>query len=143
MRWFSVISLAFILAGCSSVQPLPVKSGDICYRCREPILEVRLATEFIDATGGAYKFKCPGCITKYLAEHPDERPKGVFVTDFPSGKMLRADSAVYVRFKVDGNRGEVDYAAFRDRKDAAAFAAERKADPPIDWAGVSKAVTGS
>jgi len=142
MRWVSIVALALILAACATVQPLPVKTGDICFGCREPIVEVRLATEMIDAGGRAYKFECPGCMAKYLAGHPEERPKAIFVTDFAGGKMFRAESANFVPIVTDANRGETDYAAFRTAKEAAAFAAEHKAPVPVTWAALMKTAAG-
>lgn len=135
MRCLPVVALALILAACASIQPIPVRSGDTCYRCREPITEVRLATELVTTGGHAFKFKCPDCMAKYLAEHPEEQPKAVFVTDYPSGKMLRAEAATYVRFEVNPDRREMEYAAFRDVQAAAEFAKQNKATA-TDWPGV-------
>lgn len=136
MRLLLIVVLALILAACATVQPVPVKSGDNCYRCREPIVNLRLATEFVDANGRAYKFKCPGCIAAYLAEHAEEQPKAVFVTDYPTGKMLRAESATFVRFVMNADRNQMDFAAFRDVKQAMEFAKEQKTAATADWPGV-------
>jgi hypothetical protein len=139
MRLVLVSVLVLVTAACASVQPVPVKSGDTCYGCREVIADTRLAAELVDANGRAYVFSSPECLAKYMAAHPEERPKGLFVTDHQSGRMVHAEGAVYVRFVKDPNRGQLGYAAFKDASEAGAFAGLDKSATSFEWAELLKA----
>jgi hypothetical protein len=107
---------------CSSVAPVKIAAGDQCFRCRRYITNDRIATETIDSNYFVSKFRGPACMAKYLAAHPAERAS-VFVTDFPSGKMLPPQKAFFVRTIIDRNTFEAEYRAYGTRRDADEFAA--------------------
>lgn len=114
------IAAAVLAAACSSVTPVKIQSGDVCFRCRRVIVDSRLGAETIDRTL-VLKFRTSGCVAKYLAEHPQDASV-VFVTDYPTGTLTSPRSA---RFVPTTNRdtGEKDYIAFAARAaaDAEAF----------------------
>lgn len=122
---------ALLTISCSSVKPVQVSAGDTCYRCRRVILETRLAGEMVDPNGLAYKFRSPGCMAKYLAEHPNETG-ALFVTDWSSGHMIEPTRAIFVPTIIDENSMERDYRAFLKKADADAFASQVKATA-VDW----------
>jgi hypothetical protein len=96
-------------------------------------METRLAAQTI---GGGYasNFRTPGCLAKYLADHPDER-NVVFVSDYAgASKMLLAESAVFVP-TLNRDNGERDYIAFKDRAAANAEATMRQTSL-VTWADV-------
>jgi len=132
MRTMVSLTLAIsVLAACSPIKPVAINAGDVCYRCRRTITQTRLAAELVDQNHRAYSFRTAGCLARYLAENPgDERT--VFVTDYRTGKMLRAGSALFVRHVIDDNSGEVDFYAFRSRDEAIEFAKEAKSSV-VDW----------
>lgn len=133
MRKLAVGALTVLLAGgCSSITPLPIRTGELCFRCRRTILDTRLAAQAIGG-GLASNFRTSGCLAKYLAAHPEEK-NIVFVSDYAGGRMLPAESAVFVP-TLDRNNGERDYIAFRHRTAANAEAMARKTSP-ITWADV-------
>ncbi|MBI3401880.1 MAG: hypothetical protein HY048_10710 [Acidobacteria bacterium] len=132
-RRFALGALAMFLAGaCSSVTPLPIRTGDACFRCKRPIADIRLAAQAIGG-GLASNFRTAGCLAKYLADHPDEK-NIVFVSDYAGGKMVLAESAVYVP-TLNRDNGERDYMAFKDRAAANAEAVARQTSP-VTWADV-------
>ena len=132
-RRIALSALAVFFAGaCSSVTPLPIHAGDLCFRCRRPIVDTRLAAQTIGG-GLASNFRTPGCLAKYLADHPAE-VNIVFVTDYASGKMLLAQSAVFVP-TLDRDNGERDYIAFRDHAAANTEAMARQTSPVL-WIDV-------
>lgn len=134
LRLGLVLAVALLAASCSSVKPVQVSAGDTCYRCRRVILETRLAGEMVDPNGLAYKFRAPGCMAKYIVEHPTE--KGVvFVTDFATGHMIDPARATFVPFIIEENTMERDYRAFLNKEDAEAFAKQVKA-VTMDWTAV-------
>jgi len=108
------------LASCGSVAPVKVTAGDQCYRCRRAIADERFAAEIVAGTF-VEKFRAPGCMAKYIVEHPDDRGT-VFVTDYTTGKMVAPEDAFFVPLTVNANTGERDYRAYgrRDRAEAAA-----------------------
>ena len=127
----AIAAAALLAVSCSSVKPVQVSAGDTCYRCRRVILETRLAGEMVDPNGLAYKFRAPGCMAKYLAEHPKETG-ALFVTDWSSGHMIDPTRATFVQFIIDENSMERDYRAYLKKADADAFAAQVKT-AAVDW----------
>ena len=126
-----VFMLGLVLASCSSVTPVAISAGELCRGCGRAITNVKLAAETIDSAGQPLKFRTVGCMAKYLTEHP-EPVRGVFVTDFRSGRMIRAQNAVFVRALVDPDTRERDYFAFADVRSAVEFGKEHSASP-VDW----------
>jgi len=119
---------------CSAVAPVKIAAGDQCFRCRRYISDERVATESIDANRFVSKFRGPGCMAKYLVNHPDEKST-LYVTDFSTGKMMTPDAGFYVNEVVDRNTGETDYRAYRVKAEADAYAAQVRSTP-ISWDAV-------
>lgn len=126
------VLLLLALGACSSIAPVAINAGDVCYRCRRVITDTRLAAEGIDGTLVS-KFRTSGCIAKYLAEHPNDK-SAIFVTDYTSGKMVPAQGAFYVP-TMNRDNGEKDYIAFGTRAAADAEAYSRKVQS-VNWATV-------
>ena len=71
----------------------------------------------------------------YLKQHPEETGT-IFVTDYPTGRMLKASSATFVpTVLVDGFQKTREFVAFNRSADAQA-AAQREGSTPVDWEGV-------
>ena len=117
---------------CNSVAPVTVEGGEICYRCRRVIADARLAAETVDGRL-VWKFKSTGCVSKYLADHPQDK-SAVFVTDYKTGKLVQPDRALFVP-TFNRDNGEQDFIAFTDRSAAAAEAFSRGVKP-VDWNAV-------
>jgi hypothetical protein len=122
---------ALLTASCgSAIGPVAIQDGDQCFRCRRSINEKAMAAEMIDGSFVS-KFRAPGCMAKYLADHPSETGK-IFVTDFSTGKWVRPEAATFVPIVVNPNTGETDYHAFLNKADAAAAAAGLHT-VAVDW----------
>ena len=121
---------AFLTLSCSSVKPLAIQDGDQCFRCRRPIVEKAMAAQMLDGTF-ASKFRTSGCMAKYLADHPAETGT-TFVADYPTGKWVRPDQALFVPVVVNRDTGERDYRAYSQKAAADAAAAEFHS-VPVDW----------
>ena len=121
-----------LLGACSSIAPVPIHNGELCFRCRRVIVDSRLAAQTIGG-GLVSNFRTSGCLGKYLAEHPQDTST-VFVSDFQTGKLVPADTAYFVP-TLDRNTGERDYIAFASRSVADAEAFSRKASW-VRWATV-------
>jgi hypothetical protein len=127
MRTLYVVFVVSIAAGCASVAPLKVQSGDTCYRCHRPISDPTLAAELIDRidrVSTTYPFRTSGCMARYLKANPPSTTTTIFVTDYRTGRMLDAGSAWFVPTQVttpDGKKSEPDYVAFGSREDANRF----------------------
>ena len=142
MRWVVPVVVGLALLACSSLQPLPIRSGEICYGCRQAIGDTRIAGQIIDANGRAFKFDTVECVARYLNNYPDEKISGVFVTDYKTGRMFPATTAVYVKGNVDPRTMKKNYVAFRSSNDAAQFAKEQNATT-ADWKAVRDALKAS
>lgn len=118
------------LGSCTSVAPVKVSAGDQCFRCRRTISDERVASEIISANFVS-KFRAPGCMAKYLVDHPADGGT-VFVTDYTTGKMLAPESAYFVPLTVNVNTGERDYRAYR-LKTSADLAAAALNTTAVDW----------
>lgn len=116
------------------VRPVAIQAGDQCFRCRRPIVERAMAAELLDGNRLASKFRAPGCLAKYLADHPEETGT-IFVTDYVTGKWIRPEQARFVRVVVNSDTGESDYRAFFKKADADA-AALALHTTPIEWSVV-------
>ena len=138
MRYLVCAAALLLATACSSVEPLPIRAGDTCERCRRTITDTRLAGEMITTTGLAVKFRTVECMAKYLQDHP-ERVRVVYVTDYPTGRMLIAGNAVFVRKTIDEATKERDYLAFRNLKDAIKAGSDAGFNP-IDWLAVRQVV---
>jgi hypothetical protein len=112
------------------VNPIAINDGDQCFRCRRPIIEKTMAGEMVEGTF-ASKFRAPGCMAKYLVEHPNETGT-MFVADYTTGKWMHPDKAFFVPVVLNPNTGESDYHAFLNKADADAAATAAHA-APIDW----------
>jgi hypothetical protein len=121
MRRMLFGALMVSAAACSSVAPVKIDNGEVCYRCRRVIVESRLAAETIDRSLVS-KFRTSGCLAKYLAQHPSDTSI-VFVTDYKTGRLVAPSRAHFVP-TVNRDNGEHDYVAYTDRAaaDAEAFA---------------------
>jgi hypothetical protein len=117
---------------CNSVAPVKVQGGEVCYRCRRVIQDTKLAAETLDGKL-VWKFRSTGCVSKYLADHPQDKSI-VFVTDYKSGRMMAPDHALFVP-TTNRDNGEKDYIAFAERSAADAEAFSRGVKP-VDWTAV-------
>jgi hypothetical protein len=135
LRYLAVVVAAFGVAGCSSVKPVAIKAGEVCYRCQRVIEEPKMAAELVDDNGQARKFKTPACLATYLKDNPNEKAH-IFVTDYSSGEIFPVQTALFVRIKLsEGEKVERDFVAFKNLADAKA-AAEMNMSGAVDWAAV-------
>jgi hypothetical protein len=129
MRRLMLGAIALSVVACSSITPVKVQSGEVCYRCRRVIADEKLAAETIDGRV-IWKFRSAGCVAKYLADHPKDTSV-VFVTDHKSGQMVQPQSARFVP-TINRDNGEIDYISFSERAvaDAEAFSRGTKS---VSW----------
>jgi len=130
-KFFILAGVVLAAASCSSIAPVKVSAGDQCMRCRRIIQDPNLAGELVYSRGWIEKFRAPGCMAKYIAAYPDG-DRDAYVTDFPSGKFVRAGAATYVPVVLDRNTGETDYRAFRVKAVAEAAARDLQTTT-VDW----------
>ncbi len=123
-----------VVTGCSSLRPVAIQAGATCYRCRRPIEQIRLAGEMVDQNKHAFTFRTAGCMAKYLIEHAED-PAGVFVTDNATGKLIKAQTALFVKATIDPKTNERDFVAFGNVTTAVSFATQNFTTP-VDWMSV-------
>jgi hypothetical protein len=127
MRTCYALLIVAAIAGCTSIAPLKVQSGDTCYRCHRVIQDTKLAAEIMDhgdRFATSYPFRTAGCMAKYLKANPAGTSRTVYVTDYHTGYMLEAGEAWFVPLTLtsaDGKTVEHDFAAFGSRADANRF----------------------
>jgi hypothetical protein len=97
-----------------------------------------MAAELIQPNGIALKFRTVGCMARYLRQVAD-RPAAIYVTDLRSGRLIPAESAMFVRGPVEAGSSELDYAAFGQRKTAVEFGRTR-GESPTDWPGIQQRI---
>lgn len=131
--------VAASLCGCSSVKPVAIRTGDRCESCNRPIVDVKIAAEIASPAGSLpLKFRTVSCAARYLHEH-GQVPGEVFVTDYDSGRLIMARTAVFVKGVIDENTKEQSYFAFGDVKSALAFA-KQHGGSTADWPGIRQQV---
>lgn len=138
MRYVIALVVGAALVACSTLQPLPIRSGETCYGCRQVIGDPRLAAEVIDQSGHAFKFDSVECLARYLNGHPNEPVNGVFVADYKTGRLVNATSAHFVKGNVDPRSFKKGYAAFSSAAEAQSFAKEQQSEP-VSWQAVLEA----
>lgn len=143
MRSTAAIILTFglLLTACSSVTPVAIRAGDVCQSCGRTIVNVQLAGEALSPSGQPMKFRTVSCMAKYLTQHPDPT-QVVFVTDYPTGRMVRAQNATFVRATIDQATRERDYYAFANVRNAIEFGQARETSP-IDWFAIMQQIAAS
>lgn len=138
MKAAPLLTAALLMVACASVSPIPIRSGDVCFHCRRTIIDTKMAAEVISQQGHAFKFSSVVCLTDYLRDHPEEAVRAMFVADYERGRLMKPDSAYYVRFVPEPLIGEPDFAAFRDKGAAETFAAKHKTTV-VAWDAVQSA----
>ncbi len=131
MRTAAIVVLALVTCACSSFSPVPVVAGDVCETCKKPITEVKFAGEVITRQGVVLKFRTPECLANYARQHPEEIA-AKYVTDYRTGRLIRPESATYVRTVLDENTREMTHAAFGNLSEAVKFGKDRVSSP-VDW----------
>jgi copper chaperone NosL len=136
----ALLGVTLLMAACSSMPPVPIAVGDVCFRCRRVIGDAAMAAEIIDKEGRAYKFRTTGCMAKFIKANPNDIAE-VYVTDYRTRKLVQANSAIFVpTVIVEGYNKTADYMAFRN-EDAAQDAAKRENSTPTDWKSVLASAT--
>ncbi len=131
MRAAAIFALALLFCACASYAPQPVRAGDICDGCKKQITNVKFAGEIITKQGQVLKFRTPECLANY-ARLNAEVVAAKFVTDYQTNRMIRPESANYVRTVLDENTREMTYAAFSQVSEAVKFGKEQMSSP-VDW----------
>ena len=127
MRTLYAVLVVAVVAGCASVAPVKLQSGDTCYRCHRTINDTKLAAEMLDrsdAIATSYPFRTVGCMAKYLKANAPSKFTTIYVTDYRTGRMIQARSAWFVATELispDGKTVEQDYVAFGSRDTANKF----------------------
>jgi hypothetical protein len=134
-----VIGLALLpLVACSSATPVAIRAGDVCESCRRPIQNVRIAAEIVPTGRLALKFRTVSCLARYVNQHQGAND-AMFVTDYPTGRMIRVQAAIFVKSEIDQNTKELDYFAFNDVPSAVAFG-KKVGGTAVDWPAIVKRV---
>jgi hypothetical protein len=126
-----LVGAAMAAASCGTIAPVKVAQGDQCIGCRRYVHDTRLAGELVYSGGLVEKFRGPGCMARYLATNQSAIGT-TYVTDYASGKFVKAADAAYVPVLIDRDTGESDYRAYKLRKDADEAARELGA-PVVTW----------
>jgi copper chaperone NosL len=135
MRQALCAILGIALVACSSVDPVPIRAGDVCIHCKHVVTDPRLGAELIADDGTISKFESAVCLAEYLAGH-GVGDVSIYVTDYSSGEFFPVANAMFVRAKdARDDGGERHFHAFKSPQDAKKFA-EDHGSGVVDWAMV-------
>ena len=137
MRRLMLLAFLVLFAGCAApAKPVAVRGGDTCDHCRRSIQDEKLAAEIVTGTGMAYKFRTAHCLAQYIAQ--ERAPDGtMFVTDYKTGRMFKAERASFVMAVIDTMTNERDFLAFAGQGEAA-NAAKEHSSKVLTWGDVLK-----
>ena len=138
MRRILLLGLVLLIGACSSVSPVAISTGDVCYRCRQPISDLKLAAEAISQNGMVMKFRTVKCLAQHLSADQGTMA-GVFVTDYVTGRFLRPEAATFVHAPVTDETWKLEYVAFGNIQQAVTFG-DTHSTKPVDWARVVQMV---
>ena len=140
---FLIVILAVAAIGALASTPVQVSSTPVCFRCGREIAKARLAAQIIAPQGAAYTFRTVSCLTQHLAT-VDERDRpaadAIYVTDWPTGQLVRAERAFFVEATLDYRTRERDFFAFRSANEALKFA-DQRVSTVVDWVVVKRLAT--
>lgn len=92
-----LLAACMLVLGCGS-SPRQLVAGDPCEFCRMAITDTRFGGQVILSTGRTRSFDAVECLAGYLATGADSaRIADVLVSDFESGQLVDAATAVFVR----------------------------------------------
>ncbi len=138
MRRFMLLALVLLFAGCAMpAKAVAVRGGDTCDHCRRSIQDEKLAAELVTNKGMAYKFRTAHCMAQYIVEEQSAPAGTLFVTDYKTGRMFRAERGHFVATTIDKNTNERDFLAFTTQGDATAAAMENSTKV-LAWEDVLK-----
>ncbi len=90
----ALLCAAFFLPACRpSFDPVDLKPGDLCAKCRNPILNARTAGEIAFIGGETMKFDDLGCLVAFNYGIDSATAHGVFVQDYNGGGWIAEDDA--------------------------------------------------
>jgi hypothetical protein len=129
--------LLLVVLSCSSITPVPIRAGDVCETCRRTIDNVKIAAEIVPPPGHLpLKFRTVTCMARFIHEHGNS-DGAVLVTDYDTGRLIQARSAIFVKSEIDENTKALDYFAFGNVKSAVAFG-KKTGGPSADWPSILK-----
>jgi copper chaperone NosL len=92
-----LLAACALVLGCGA-SPQRLVEGDPCEYCRMAITDTRFGGQVILSTGRTRSFDAVECLAGYLASGADSaRIADVLVSDFESGQLVDAATAVFVR----------------------------------------------
>ncbi|MBL8960495.1 MAG: nitrous oxide reductase accessory protein NosL [Gemmatimonadetes bacterium] len=92
-----LLAACALVLGCGS-SPRQLVEGDPCEFCRMAITDTRFGGQVILSTGRTRSFDAVECLAGYLTTGADSaRIADVLVSDFESGQLVDAATAVFVR----------------------------------------------
>ncbi|MBK8248364.1 MAG: nitrous oxide reductase accessory protein NosL [Gemmatimonadetes bacterium] len=92
-----LLALSALALGCGSA-PRVLVEGESCGYCRMAITDTRFGGQVVLTTGRTRSFDAIECLVGYLAAGTDSTRIGdVLVSDFESGQLVDAATAVFVR----------------------------------------------
>lgn len=128
--WTAFIFAVYMFLGFRPAPPQTIAAGETCFQCRKTIVDHKLAAEIMDRNMPT-KYRTPGCLAAYVAEHPSDVSR-YFVTDYVTGGLIEAEHAYYVRVLINDRTGERDYRAYHNRV-AAEAAAYDTGEKMVRW----------
>ncbi len=138
MRRLMLVVLTLLLVGCAvPAKSVAIRGGDTCDHCRRSIQDEKLAAELVTKNGMAYKFRTVHCMAQYMVQEQPTPIGTLFVTDYKTGRMFRAERGNYVATTIDKNTNERDFLAFAGENEATG-AAKENATKVLTWEDVLK-----
>jgi copper chaperone NosL len=133
----SLLTAAWLLAGCTrSPQPIAY-GGDACDYCRMVISDQRYGAELVTAKGKVHKFDSVECLAAYYLERRGEGSvASVWVADFQRpGTLVPAEAARYLRVSGPASPMGKGLMAFAPSADTAGLRRTFGGDP-LRWTDV-------
>jgi len=123
-------AFCLLLTACSpkSTEPQPPNIAygqDTCDACGMIISDAKFAAATLLTSGEALKFDDIGEMVTYHMDHPEQQVKAWFVHDYKSEAWIRGEAAFFVKSDQLQTPMGGGVAAFEQKGDAEAFAAEK------------------
>ncbi len=121
----------------TEVKPLDIATGDICYRCKAPIVEKRYAAEFVTKDGFVRKFDDVSCMIQHAVKVGKGNISAYYATDYATQTWMNAEEGHYIRSDQIQTPKQGGIIGFKDEAKAKGLAGQVQA-PVLSFADLMK-----
>lgn len=120
LKYFGVLALLILVAGCTTELPKIEFGKDQCALCRMTIMDKKFGAMLVNSKGKALRFDSGECMVNYLRTEKTFEASKFYVIDYNQPEVLiEADKAFYLKGGEVNSPMGGQLAAFNTQEEAA------------------------